>query len=1019
MPHMSANQAAIRASGNWMRVYVSFLTGNVVATGTITATPANGATTLAITVSTGSAANIKRGMTVYIKSAAGVLKGVTRVRYSDQTIDATNLPIRENARGTINIVSGDTWEVRDDIRLSDKLVEADEAFNPDGLAYSDQNSDQRPIACSGGHWAGDVSMLPITTAGSASVTVDPDSAGTVSHLWTPPSGLTFASGTSTSANPTFTGPAGEYWVTHAVTDTSNSETTTQYVGYKITDDNDPPFEGLMEAPSGDEENGWSARFRPFDPVLLTSIPDNCLAIVWKQEYIAGVQQSFGAAVPGRSHILMTGYLRREDGAFTGDTGVEELTFEIISPMARLQELIGYSKVMISEASPDAWSEVKTLTVRRAILQIVAVYTSLQQSGFDFIVHSNYSDAVYPRFYLQKAEPLAQLRELADGRDARIICDRTGRFELQTRPELIPIGDRAAAVITLAIDSEDFVDWSYTREHDGTVEIVECQGFTAGSTPAPVFSRWPGLTPGTGNEATVVTRLIVDSQTDCNQRCGRRGAALNSVYMDANGLKQQAVDLTLVLPGSYHVFDFYGEYVQFDKVTTLRGLDFLDQLFYLKSATYEPDDKGAGKVRLTLRTATNAVAGQTYTPPLEADSNLPTINDPDLEWGPMAVFSPGNPFLLNKGTKRLVYFNDDGNMYRTSDGDTYEAAGGPTYEAVLLSGLGLDGSVIMDAIPNAFSPKYLGTGDDTNGWILTDREIGYITDVGDIGSGISYAAEHTFAAAPAGVRRVMQAERGVEGWALVASSYIADKGTVTWRDPITDVWAEVTVTTNHDTTLGENHTPSLWMDPHVAGHAIVIFFKATSATPNGGAYETVDYGATWSAITNPALATTTRLGGTMDGPYAASNTYYYGNAVITTTYVYSLKKEVSGVLTDVSPTISATTYGPEGSGGKRQIRTHDTDANKVLFIGTTNADPATTKIGVFTSLDGAASWRTAITPDNANQLLYQGGAIGGDGLATYLWGTDYLWYSADFLLTPPESKMGNLSGIGLTLNLWGW
>ena len=205
--------------------------------------------------------------------------------------------------------------------------------------------------------------------------------------------------------------------------------------------------------------------------------------------------------------------------------------------------------------------------------------------------------------------------------------------------------------------------------------------------------------------------------------------------------------------------------------------------------------------------------------------------------------------------------------------------------------------------------------------------------------------------------------------------------------------------------------------------MIIAFKSDHATtPASGAFETTDYGATWSAITSPALVASYRLGGTLDGPYAASGVFYFGKAdFVGAIYLYALYKEVGGVATNVSPDVAGDDYGPDGSGGKRQIRSHDTDANLLLLIGYTSSDPATTKVGVFVSRDGGATWTTVITPDNANLGVYTAGTIGGDGLAGYVFGEDGMYYTDNLRAVAVvfESKKGNLGTIGRNISLWGW
>jgi hypothetical protein len=630
VPDQSLNRPALRAGHSFV-AYLSVYRGAEVLEATVGATPLDQAKNLTITVVSGSASAVKAGYRVDVYTSGGDYKGRTRVRYGG-TISSTNLPIREHSQGVARIASGDTVRVYADVRLSDKLVTATAAFNPDDLAYSDQGANPPPVPCSGGWWAGWASWVtgsqPLPFTGSTSFYIDPDSDGPLSHSWTWPSGITASS--TTAADPNVTAiDAGEYLVTHVVTDADNSKSATQYVGVIAHDETNPPYEVVVEEVSGDEEYGHRFNVRVFEDADRTSIPDGAFCILWKEEYIDGARQSFGMKSAGRSHILGIGYIRSEEGAFDSEDGVESLSFAVISPLARLGELVGYSKVMSADATPDSWMQLKTLGVKRAMCQLWQFYTNASEAGFDLVFDSNYSDALYPELYLQKTTPLEQMRELAHGRKARMVSDRTGRFSVHLRPDLIAISSRASVTKTITLDTYDILGWRYTREHWRPVEMLECRGFTAGANGnVAVFSRWPGLAPGQGNQWLTIERLIENSQSAINQSAGQFGASSDGVYTDLNGVEHAALDLELTLPGSYHVADFYNEYIAINLTTALRGLDLSDHLFALRSVRLELDDSGTAQCVWTLRTVTNSASGVTYHPPAQTDNGLPN-------WTPIA------------------------------------------------------------------------------------------------------------------------------------------------------------------------------------------------------------------------------------------------------------------------------------------------------------------------------------------------------------------------------------------------
>lgn len=962
MPSQTANLATLAASGNSIACYMSVVKGNLVLTGAVSATPAvDGVVNLAYTVTTGSASNVKPGMRVDVYRSNGTdLKGRTRVRYAG-TISTTNLPLRENAKGNIYIVSGDILRVYDDIRLSDKLVAASSGFEPDQLAYSDQGSNPPPLACSGGAWAGWDTMLPIPLTGSNSIWVDPDSNGPLTHLWTYPSGLT---GSSTSAaDPNITAAtAGEYEVAHSVTDDDNTKSVIQYVPIVVHTAASPPYDILLETPDGDEQNGWSARVQVFDNAALSDIPDGSRVIIWKEEYLAGVRQSFGADSSGRSHILLDGYIRREEGEFDGEDGVETLTFEVISPMARLEELVGYSKVMDRQASPDAWSEIKTLKTKRAIIQIWQWYTNACEAGFDLVFSSSYRDKNYPLLFLQESTPLAQMRELADGTAARLTCLMGGRFLVHTKGERKAIADRAAVTRTLTITSGMYLRRRYTREHWSTLKYFELRGFIAATTVAgstPVFSRWYGQSPGEGNQTVIEERRIVDSQPDANNEAGMGGAAAAGEYTIANGTKQRAVDLEYDFPSSYaSVFDFYDEFVDVDDTTNLRELDFdaNSATFVFVGGSFGYDnDTGTGIFTARFRQATAGLEGQTHVPLQEGNNDLPPFTPGDFDvpivpWTPLPTWQNAQ---LYTGTRRIAHPATNGLPYTTN----YGSNAATTWLYNTWATLGVSGTFCC-WVPNGFAAG--------SGWIVTSTGVYY----GALPTG-TFTLKHTFATATTTRNADATFGGGGSGYFWVASYYGSAGGVKVLRTTDNTTFTETTVTAFYNTDASyDGLRPGIYASSHSVGTlwCIAYITSGTSATATTGVYKSTDSGATWARMTSPLTVNT---GGVHSEvlfvPFASADTVFYTNFTLDDSPPNNVYLQRNGVT--VSPQLTGVYYTPRSS--RNGIAAYPLDDSIVLLVGQRQDPPL--PYAVFRSIDDAASFTTLV----ASGTDYQNGAIGGD------------------------------------------
>lgn len=820
----------MRAAGDWRRCFATFIKGNLKLQASINmASVTYPETDLTIdNITSGAASAVKAGMRVMIYRSNGTdIKGMTRVRYSG-TISSTNIPIRELSRGTISISDNDIIKIYDDVRLSDKLVEAESTFDPDGIAYSDQGSNPPPVANSGGVWVGWDTMLPFLIKGSDSYNVDPDSGSTRTYVTTLPSGLSFASGTSTSADPTVTGSAGEYEITHAVTDGHNSKTTTQYIPVRIHTAADPPYDCIIQSVESDPANGWSASARIFGTDLaLDDIPDGCLCVLWKEEYINGSQQSFGSDVANRSHIIMVGYVRRES-AEANNQGMESLSFEVISPLARLAELVGYSKVMLNEASPDAWNELKELGVKRAIVQLEQFYSNLTEAGFDFLFDATYfQDYDYAPFFVQRSTPFQQILELADAVDARLVCRRSGRFEVHTVPRFINSNDRSGVTLTLTIQDADVLDWRYTRQHWRPVNIVETRGFTDGTSGnQPMFSRWPGIAPGMGNESLIVERIIADTQADLNDRSGKRGADRDGIYVDGSGQMHTAIEADLTLAGAYDVFDWYCEFIKLDWTTARREIDLSDHLFELVGVSIEFGSQGEAYTRLRLRTATYGNNGATYRPPDEDENTLPPYDPPDIDFPDFGVTPPAGATIqgsqLYRGTQRIAMWHASG-LYKTSN---FGAGSAVNWLAVSLSTSGTR----CCWIPDGFVPG--------SGWMNTTSGIYYVDLVAETAT-----LKHTFGTASA-------------FWGGDAS--FAQQNHACWSNGIDVVWTadnstftEVIEGTNGLPSAGGTRNGSFPVGVYYSSHqADLVYAGFFSASNNATSYYSDDGGDNWTALADP-------------------------------------------------------------------------------------------------------------------------------------------------------------------------
>ena len=1013
--------------GHRLKAYLAVFNGAVVASGTLDAAPATGAVALDWTRTAGSSSDIKPGYRVVVEDGSGHLKLETSVRYSG-TISDSSIPIREIATAEFTLSASDTVKVYNTPVLTDKLVEANATFSPDGLNYTNQNTVIAPITNSGGHWCGFVdsgqTYATVVTSGGGSFTVDPDSGGTVTHLWTLPTGVAFAGGSSSSdASPTLEANTGYYVVTHTVTDSANSATWTQYLLIRVYDASTRPVECVVEAIDGDQDTGWSGRVRVFSDAAISDIPDRSLVAVFVDETINGSTASYGNRIASRSHIKLLGYLRRDENE--GGANDDALTFEIISPWARLQEIPGFSKALERYSSTAGWNYVQGLTVKRAIIQILRWYSNWTE--FFDLAFNTFTDYDYPAFYIEKSTPLAQLVELANGTDARVTGDRTGAMLIHTRPELVALASRSALTTTITLTDDDRVRYQFARDHFKAVDTLECRGFTAATTSAaalPIFSRYPGV-PGRGALTTAADRLIAASQSNLNDRCGLRGAAADGVFITSAGLYHRAVELELTLPGSYDVFDpAYQEWIAFTGASgNRRSLDLSAYRFILKSVnvTY---DGGTATTNLRLVSETAAPAGRTYVPPATTGANpFPDIEFPPIEF-PDSGFGNG---WMNAGTSRIAAICVNGLARTTNWGagaatvwDFQEWSAFSPAEAIWAN------RGAYTAVPNGFSYG----GGSVYSWVLYADNNGpaklYYLDV----TNRTWVLKHT----STGSLGLGESPQNSNGGGIDASygteNHVIMVAAGTSASIVTYSTDNSTFT---DVSVGyanqrPDHDPrGVYASSRVPGYGLIMALYADYAFDNpGAAYNTTDYGTTWglsSAITMSTISE--NISSLHSPPDTARNPnedifFWSRNRTNVTAGERRLLRSNGTSVTDISPSVGGTYY--HAFGPRNGVSTFAGNANRLLLAGYAHDNSNLRLFLTDNALAGSPSW----TELNPGAVSYGCCAIAGDtGSVMYFWsglrGSDAaVAYSANSGAAI-VSQVGNLSSFtpGQVRMLVGW
>lgn len=964
---------------------------------------------------TGAYTDVKEDMLVRVYDQnTSTLKGVLRVAAGGST--STVLQVNEFSKGWLDLRDNDRFEVVEAWHIWDKLVSATEDFDKDSrIAYVAQNDDYVPVANGGGLWFG------FTDAGQSYATIafdwtdsfptDPDNSGGLTYS-VDEKDATITVGTSTSSTCTMQVPAGFRHLELTVTDADNSETHTKQIPVYVYDqDTYTPLAVALERLSYTREDGWTGTFSlpRGQEAALSSLPDGALVVYFETERYGATIASYGSNAPasGRDHIKFVGYLLRDTIRITADG--DEVTFEAVGPLGILNRTAALPQLMIRDSTPANWQELKGLTVNLALHYLWFWHSSIA-SIFDFLWLDG-TDLSYARLAVEDDSSMAaQLRDIASSINAELTCDRLGRLLLVRDPNYLSISDRAGRTTAYQATTADLIELEFATEHRRETKFVRGEGTTpATSVEAtdPVFSNAPGDAYGEGTKRETFSRKIA-TQATLNRITGQHYARVNGLWYDetARAITHVPQGARWTLPDGYDVIDpAYLEFLTLTLAasTNRRGRSFGTGTRWLPTSvdiSYDAET-GGKEIVVTLDHETHGPDGVTYTPPPETQNGIDVDFDLDLTFPglgdlglqPVAVAS------LYRGTRRIALIGTNGLARTTNFGD-----GAATHWSyVTWASLSVSGTV-LEFIPNGFDPG--------SGWLITSTGVYY----GDLATG-TFTLKHTFASAS--VYRTADASFGTENH-FVCVSFYQGVGTKALYTTDNSTFTEVTVSSNYDTNTGLSFAPGCYVSPKTAG---LVYTSAHTNIDDGDSttsfYRSTDYGATWSAVSNPLMRQMPQLAQCIHVPYAASDevTVFHSSDVppLDSATSGQLARANGGTVTALGPTYDSTTWHPRG---RRSISTLPANANRLLTVAGKSTDVSTSNFAVFLTSNALASPPTFTVL--AEGVDYRSCAISGDDANTfYLWGASAsVGLSADGATI--VSQVGDLtSAIGTIETLAGY
>ena len=621
---------SIRSDNQWSLLYLAVHMPATVWTGRVNVPPASNDEVATINVDGGAwgsgYSSAIKDMLLYVGTSAGAYdKGFVRVR---EDLSGTLSSIDVGEISEVDWADDDYLTIVDEFFLAPRHIRIDASqvvYMDYDLTYasqSDPHDDPDPVANLG------PSLRPVWLEGGT-VDVDFDASdswtfdGTITgYSWTrfPTAGSSLTG--AATATPTFTATQAGTWRLACTVSGSNGKSWTAYRYVKVFDANNMPITAfrLDECAGSWDNGGWIARITLFDEVGLTDIREGSMVALFAKDFYGNTEGSIGP-VPDAETILHIGWVANE--SINWDPEVESVTLELQGPQHWLSLMNGFpSGLEWVAADADAWTDMTTLTLKKAVWQFLHWRTTLTRI-LDFQVTSDSRE-----FALFNASPGTLWEQLKAESTATVMAnpcfDRYARLFIEIEPQVLPTASRASIPIVMTVTTADLRrPVNIERRTIPTTGMIDLSGvvYSAGA-GASLFSLSPGhIYKRLGPGVEPVDRLALSSQGQANTLAGHVLGWRNSEYPNLSlpfACNQRMVDVT---PHQYVVFSI--------PAGNIRGLAATLTLVP-RSVTFVHDaENGTLQTDVQAESASVEKSSQVGDTPIEPpDPEFPPLPDPD-------------------------------------------------------------------------------------------------------------------------------------------------------------------------------------------------------------------------------------------------------------------------------------------------------------------------------------------------------------------------------------------------------
>jgi hypothetical protein len=843
-------------------------------------------------ITSGSVVNVEPGMLVVFGTAAGkddrgrtVVKGITSntlgiPRISQGIVD-----------GTVNLADDLHITIYDFFPIFAKIPYIDKAT---GTTFKDGDraflANMPPIANIGYAHIYARNVNPSTNL--LTLTIDStDSFATMggatlsSRLWDIKDG-SYTVGGPTSTIITVTFPVGRRVVKLTLTD-SNGQVQIRHLTVVACKDG-TAYAAITDFTPGtltQTVEGLRMSFKLGKDLPATTYLDRTAVCYWREDYF---NSSTSQQLNSTSVVKFAGWLRNVPSRVDAQPThlLRESTLECVDTCGELAQLAGFPQAIERVATPIRWEEQSDPNIDRFLVYLW-LFHSYAPGLADFMWTGVGSSYPIQRLNSGGTNLYAQIDGRAKAIGYRLLSTAKGRARCKKDPLLFDSGDRDSTNTVDILEGDwKFLGWTHqrpSRSHwaRGSAIIASATAYEE------AFCRAPGSVPAQGPAANDIGEMLVTSHVELEKRVGHAYARENSFFSYFEVEFLHGADIGL------EPLDFVRLNMSADTAAQ-RGHTFANQRCMIVAIYTDTENTyGTSRVRATLEV-------ETFGTPAENEPPEPD-DTPNIEQNlfPPDDFLIENTSDLHKGVKDLAAIGSDGNIYRTHTFTRPSGSGGPIWDSVAS---GMSGTPVQ-AVPYAFSPKYLETGTAVNAIVATMTGI---YTVGSIEATPSANLRHTFRATSS--KRSMDFSFGTVGYGVCVSAYTdgvyatkTTDGGVTWSTE-----ALVGAATDLDT-----YSPGAYM----SSKSLIAYLSAVSSGVGEGYKGTLPT-PSYAALGTPDINPGGELAGEIHVPFGAvnENVVFHGRTSTGTPGSRLVTFDSGGDIYTVLPIVGVPNLVAEGNPG---------------------------------------------------------------------------------------------------------